>query len=99
MPALALVARPCRERRASPPRGRRRRPASAIAAAGSRVRSSGRFRNTKPAFWRLLRSAGTIVGIVLALAGAEPQPLRQRREPRLQFGVGVECRLVGAQLE
>lgn len=46
-----------------------------------------------------LRSAGTVVGIVLALAGAEPQPLGQRRALRLQFGVGVECRLVLPQFE
>src|SRR5271169_6830721 len=76
-----------------------RRPASAIAAAGSRVRSSGRFRNTRPALWRLARSAGTLVGIVLALAGAEPQPLRQRRALRLQFGVGVKRGLVLPQFE
>jgi hypothetical protein len=34
------------------------------------------------------------VGIILALAGAEPQPVRQRRALRLQFGVGVKRRLV-----
>jgi len=45
------------------------------------------------------RSAGTVVGIVLALAGAEPQPLRQRRTLRLQFGVCVERRLVLPQFE
>src|SRR5207244_8018312 len=57
-----------------------------IAAAGSRARDSDRFRNTKPAFKRLPHSAGTVVGIVLALAGAQPQPLRQRRALCLQFG-------------
>ena len=60
----------------------------------SRARSSSRFRNTRPGFWPLPRSAGTIVDIVLALAGAEPQPLRQRRALRLQFGVGVKRGLV-----
>src|SRR5262249_55489173 len=92
-------ARPCRERRASPPRDRGSLPASAIAAAGSTARSSGRFRNTRPAFPHLRRSAGAAVAIVLALAGAEPQPLGQRRALPLQFGVGVECGLVLPQPE
>src|ERR1700758_2062391 len=53
-----------------------RKATSAIAAAGSTARASGRFRKTRPAFWLLPRSAGTVVGIVLALARAEAQPLR-----------------------
>src|SRR5208282_1391684 len=47
----------------------------------------------------LPRSAGTVVGIVLTLASAEPQPVGQRRALPLQFGVGVECRLVLPQFE
>src|SRR6516164_7503865 len=53
----------------------------------------------RPAFWRYPRLAGTGVVIVLTLAGAEPQPLRQRLALPLQFGVGVECRLVLPQFE
>src|SRR6516165_12149685 len=53
----------------------------------------------RPAFWRYPRLAGTGVVIVLTLAGAEPQSLRQRQALPLQFGVGIECRLVLPQFE
>src|SRR6516162_9153537 len=84
---------------ASPPRDYRHWPAWAIAVAGSRARSSGRFRNTRPAFVASPVLAGAVVGVVLTLAGAEPQALRQRRSLSLQFGVGVEGRLVFPQFE
>ena len=45
------------------------------------------------------RLAGTVVVIVLALASAEPQPFRQRRAPRPQFGVCVKRGLVLPQFE
>jgi len=43
-------------------------------------------------------SASTVVGIVLALAGAKPQPLGQRRALPLQFGMGVEAGVAGLPL-